>query len=723
MPSTRDMMMRLRDPGACGKARWRLRAACFQRGSYMIRRSVGFAGYLSTMPNQEVPHATPQNVLSPSPQEARVRVGMRRAAWFFGWVFMLLRVMNWNPYLPMLGVDSSWVYFLHDSWGRGAVFGRDIVFTYGPYGFVATEAFHPRTYGLMLVLQALILTGIVVGLARLARGKGAWWGVIAALWVLTEGLCARVAETVGWAMLWVTLLHGLESNSDDSERRRWHVTVACLLGVCCGLVALVKFTYLVASAGVMGVIGVDAVARRRRVPWECVAFAVSLVVLWLIAGQPLGAVGDFLRWSWETAEGFSPAMGLSGPPRELVFFALASLALAAINAARWWRDRRWWAVLSTAGVLGLCFMVFKAAFVRQDSFHSPTAVGALVAFGITVLLRERRESFAGVRRGITIGFVVLWCGGAAALAASVMSDPRAIMELPTPIRLVRSLYWNAAGVVDAARGSPNLRMRYDAACQKLRDENPLPIAGETTDIYNIQQALLIAYGANRSPRPVPQSYIAYTPRLAELNASHLRGERAPEVIFFNTETLDLRLAAMNDGPSWVEFLRWYDAAPDQAPQDSGDRSRWLRMIRREKPRSLKLESMGTVKITVGAGADLPPSAAGQVMFMTIDLAMTTRGKIENTLIRPPEIQLDLRQRDGFSPRTRFVPGAGRAGFIVSPLVTSPADIALLLASNGAPTKPRANDVVALRLWVEEADRGAYEKEASVTLYRVVVSPE
>ena len=65
------------------------------------------------------------------------------------------------------------------------------------------------------------------------------------------------------------------------------------------------------------------------------------------------------------------------------------------------------------------------------------------------------------------------------------------------------------------------------------------------------------FGNQWSPRPVLQSYSAYTKELSLQNAAHLLGERAPRNVLFNVQPIDNRLPSLEDGSSWPVLLANY----------------------------------------------------------------------------------------------------------------------------------------------------------------------
>jgi hypothetical protein len=82
---------------------------------------------------------------------------------------------------PAPGLDPSWHLATEFAGKRGLVFGRDYVFTYGPYYFLVTRLFDPATFPYVLLYDALSVAAIF-GAVTLQRS---WLGLAGAgLWLL-----------------------------------------------------------------------------------------------------------------------------------------------------------------------------------------------------------------------------------------------------------------------------------------------------------------------------------------------------------------------------------------------------------------------------------------------------------------------------------------------------------------------------------------------------------
>lgn len=63
------------------------------------------------------------------------------------------------------------------------VFGRDFIFTYGPYACIETGLYHPATYSLMLWGSLFLAIGYAILMIYLAKAAGYYWTLLYGLFV------------------------------------------------------------------------------------------------------------------------------------------------------------------------------------------------------------------------------------------------------------------------------------------------------------------------------------------------------------------------------------------------------------------------------------------------------------------------------------------------------------------------------------------------------------
>src|SRR5580704_11215105 len=68
-------------------------------------------------------------------------------------------------------LDQSWILAINEAVARHLKFGKEIVFTFGPYASIYTQSFHPATDRLMMFGSTLLALSYAIALLYLARGR------------------------------------------------------------------------------------------------------------------------------------------------------------------------------------------------------------------------------------------------------------------------------------------------------------------------------------------------------------------------------------------------------------------------------------------------------------------------------------------------------------------------------------------------------------------------
>jgi hypothetical protein len=151
-----------------------------------------------------------------------------------------------------------------------------------------------------------------------------------------------------------------------------------------------------------------------------------------------------------------------------------------------------------------------------------------------------------------------------------------------------------------------------------------------------------------------QSYLAWTPGLARLNADHLRGPDAPRFVHVEFQPVDEHLPMMEDGPSWTEMIRLYT------------RREGRMMERRRVPLTADRRDLGVRAL--GASEPLRLPAVRGVLIAEIRLKRPMTDILRGVIYRAGIQTLSLTFPGGTVQRFRLSP-ASEAGFILSPQMT------------------------------------------------------
>ena len=552
------------------------------------------------------------------------------------------------PTMPATGLDAGWMLGMNHAVRSGIAIGTDLIFTFGPYAFIYTNLYSPGLAGLHVLAGAIIAVAFVLALAALS-GRTRHPVLSSAIGVLFTLFFAQIGNPdvvyLAIPVLYLFLCCG------EVGSRKTDAAALAFLALSMALLTLAKGSLGLASISVL-VAGLLAAGSRRRFvrgALPVLAYAFALPAFWALAGQDVAALPAFARNSLDIISGYSDAMFLAGPAWQPALFCAAAAALLAVN-----RHRFGIALPSLALFLGtgaILFLAFKGGFVRQDA-HAMIAAGLLAVLGFAFLLTEPARSGP-------------WVGLAAALAAwGAITSYWMPVTPEASLRRARATIPGGIGMaIDRLRNPGLLDARYQAALARIRQAHPLLRVDGTADIYSHGQSMLLAHGVAWSPRPVIQSYSAYTARLAGLNAAHLLGPRAPDVVLFAIEPIDNRLAAMDDGASWPILLSHYE------PRQIADGWVVLHRLPADRVRPLAMTPISTGHADFGQAIPLPP----EPVWATLTMRPTLLGRLASLLFRAPMVEIVLRFPDGREARRRLVPGATPAGFLLAPFVASTTD--------------------------------------------------
>lgn len=606
--------------------------------------------------------------------------------------------------LRYVTIEDSWIQVLHLAFVQHLQFGREIVFTFGPWGFLY-GGYRPETH----LISVLVWLGLAIvfwwagwRVAELAfenrMARWLWLMGITSFTAVTTSLNID-ARLISFPLL-LLVLHYL-----DEGVRKQGVRNALLVSM--GLLSLVKFTVLILSIGIIVAMAVETVWRKRRFPWDLPVFIGAILSFWLLAGQRLGSFGPYLRTSWEMTVAFSEAMMITGPHEgEFVGgFILLAAAMVASVATGVWKRLGYFALLPLGAIAFTLFIIFKYGFVRDDRHEAVAAalvqLVSLMCLAITWPAdRERR----GVRRFSSLVPLVAACLFAG-LSFRRCEEPPFIKQWAETFLPEK---WLAP--IELLYNGGQLRQTYNQRLSDYRKAFPLPPLDGDADLYFCNQIKLFANGARYHPRPVFQSYSAYTPGLAALNADYLRSEGAAQSIVWDGITMDERYSSLEDGLSWPELLTRYDVQQVEAS--------FVRLTRSQVPRHYELKKLQERTIQFGEPLSLPQTSDGPV-WAEIDVERTPAGSVASMLFKPPELLLRTTLRCGLQWTRRFVPGMARSGFILSPFVEGGAEFAAL-ASARWPDELAGNEVISFSIIPAEnfPPIGCYRNSIQVRLYRL-----
>ena len=561
-------------------------------------------------------------------------------------VLTTLAFTAFEPLLPDPAFDGSWRYAVATAAARSMPFGRDFTFTFGPLGFLYSGFRLPSQDALYLGFHVALSVGLFAGFLMSSRPA-----MRSALILLPLAVAASAIPDAIFFLLPFSLVVGCVRRS--LSPLAWGTTVMSL-ATCDGVLPLIKGTMSLPVGGCT-VLAAGLLARERS-PFALAVPAVTIAAFlasWTIAGQRLADVSVYLSSQAEIAAGYTDAMSIFGPVGGVLAFLAFATAMVALWATAMDRGRRIAVALACALT---CFVAFKAGFVRDDG-HSLISASALLLFGLLLFLHASpRLSILGLALGV---------GGWAWVAqANVDVSPRAVAS-----RLADAASSSARSVAQRVRHPGLAFTAFERRRAEIADGFERPDDQGSYDIYPIDQTPLLASDLPWAPRPIVQSYSAYTPALASENAAHLVGAGAPDNIMFDVLPLDDRFPSLDDGSSWPSLLSYYDHRGFFAGRS------YLARSATPHPATIEPPFLNR-SVMFGEEIALPDNESEKV-WAKLTFRPSLAGQLASALFKAPLLFIDVNLRDGSKKSYRMVAGEGAAGFLLSPLIASTRDFVAL----------------------------------------------
>jgi hypothetical protein len=427
-------------------------------------------------------------------------------------------------------------------------------------------------------------------------------------------------------------------------------------------------------------------------------------------------LGEFFKRSCDIAAGYTEAVFVRGRSGEIAWFGAAACLLLAVSAALEMKIRRRPEWLLTGTLAVILFLDFKHGYVRHDDPHAWCAMVSLTSLILLLAPFAWRQLKAS-----RLKWLVVAAGVVGATAFINHADMPGFPEEPAAkVKAVLAYLGkspcvaaeSAAGLVRAAIHPGEVARVHEAGMARIRAAYPLPRLTGTVDMFAPDQAAIYANGLEYRPRPGFQSYAAFTPQIAELDRRALTGPDSPDNIIFGIEDFDARLPSLEDGPSWPELLTRYDLT-FASPQ-------FLVLKKSPAPRRYILEYLGETDCRwdqVLATRDIRPDEA---LWAEVVMRPTMMGRIRQLFYKPDDVGMRLMTTDHRESTTyRMIPGMARAGFLLSPLVTTNQDFARLYSDAGIKQlEGRAVAGMLFQAFEHPKAPFGYEKEFTIRLYKL-----
>ena len=560
--------------------------------------------------------------------------------------------------LPYSGIESSWVVGLNMAKIYGFQFGKDIVFPFGPLGFMYYPFFCEFNTWLIsatfcLFVRCLFIYSIIFMIRKLSICPRDC--VLMGIALMVALSVMRIEYELLFSIL-ILLYLSIVSPPNPKRLLMLYVFIFFLIAAA----SLIKFTAMLISFSILLFMVVFYLYKKQIGYLCCMLFVyiVSILVLLVTTGQKIANFPTYLSNSYEIARGYSSAMSLTGPSREVyvglcVVGLLIFLLLNSILKNK--PGLKYFIFIS----LGFVFVGFKHGFIRHDASHIYLFWGnALLVFSFMYITNKKQLTLLSRCLSLILIFVLI--------AFIFKGFPhQMIPDVPGKLKMVGSAVSLATN--DAAGKAQIL----ENAKSKMRNAYPLSnetlnyIGNKSMDIMPWEISLPFAYNLKWSPRPVFQCYSAYTDKLDMLNSQYFESVNAPDFLLYTLGAIDRRYPLFDEPATFRTILRNYK------PVFIDGRFIILKKTDAHYPPSSK--TIAVFDTELGKSISVPKTKGGY-LFAKIYMEYNLLGKIANLVYKSPDVYIGLMTVDGNRFLYRFIFSTARNGIFLSQYISNVADL-------------------------------------------------
>jgi hypothetical protein len=566
--------------------------------------------------------------------------------------------------MPSPGVDDSWVVGLNMAKIHGYQFGKDIVFTFGPLGFMYSPVFCQFNIwcissAFSLFAHLLLIYSIVIMMKKSSASLTDY--LLMGITLLMFALLITSAETsVEYKLLFsISILLYLSIVNPPSPNRLLilYVFVSFLMAT----VSLIKFTAIFISVGILLFMTVFCLYKKqiRQLCCMLLVYIISVLVLLVVAGQKITNFPAYLLNSYEVSQGYNAAGVINGPLKQVCvgLYAGGLLIFLLLYSILKNKPALMYFILIN---LGFIFVSFKHGFIRHDKAHVYIFAANALWFFCSMYIANKKQ-LTLLSRGLSLILIL------ALMAIIFVSYPHLLV--PDALGKLKMIGSVASLITDSAAGKAQ---KLEDAKNELRkayllnDETIKYIGNGSVDIIPTEISLLFAYNLNWFPRPLLQSQNAFTDRLDILDSQHFESVNAPEFLLYAFEAIDGRYPPFNEPATFRTILRNYKPV-----FIDGKFIVLQKADTRDRPPSKTVSVLDT-ETEFGKPVAVPKIKNGY-LFAKIYMEYNLLGKIAKMIYKPPIVGIGL-AADGSVFGQKFIFSTARNGIFLSQYIHSVRDL-------------------------------------------------
>jgi hypothetical protein len=572
--------------------------------------------------------------------------------------YLVLLIVLLFPYyqisnLPSAGIDNSWRIALEMAYQKGLIFGKDIIYTYGPLGRL-TQRISIETSNFQFFLFDVFCFGNVGFLLYYLLPKPLKVYQLVVHFGFFLLISSFYGEWMSFLLFFVSIFSGLLFLKKQNQLFLVH---AIAMGV---INFYIKANYGVIALGFVFILLCYAFfSKRLSLQNLLLYFFGSMIFLILLAFLLKTDLVTYFFSSIEIIKGYNesqsffPADRLRAVAATYSIFVLFILVFVAFIFQKLLKKDFSIPTLDSffvLGCVGVCsFVLIKYAFVRADDGHLMSFVrsASLPFLLLCSFTTEKWLKISGwclVSLNL-ISYLVFYQSIYGQLSVSIIDNLR------TKSYILPEYFKDISN-----KNTPHYNFTYPKEVLDIIGDKTVDlIPNETSEIYLNK--------LNYNPRPVIQSYQAYNAYLDRKNQEKYLSATAPDFVIFGIESTDNKYAIGDETLTLLALLQRYE--PIKIWNNR------LLLKKKEQTKTLKLVKQSSTTWEMGKrfplNSVIKADSSNQKLLSIIKVKTTYNwfGKLLNFLFQPPHLNMEIATSKGEKTIYRTVPILLNKGLIVN----------------------------------------------------------
>lgn len=546
------------------------------------------------------------------------------------------------------GLDNSWPIAIQLALKNKLIFGEEIIFTYGPLGYLATRCPIDLSRLTVFIFDLFVVSNLVYILYKPLRQL-----TIQEVAIIISGLFFSNDLFSFDVVPLLYIIMGYYLIKNLQEQNPWEIAIAAVLSLVLFFVKL-NFGLFSILIFLLFTIYLFAFSKKQR---KRIYAALCLYLIIFFASSSLLRVNltEYVLNSIEIVRGYPGAMynEISGGD---VIYLIVSIILVALIAGLlsmhllfFLKEAKWtfnkidlkelFRICFTGFfIASTCYILFKQAYTRPDLGHFPTFFKFIIPLMSLLLLSGTFPFPQILKTSIMLSLIVVTFVIQMSYTSGFLGQSK-------------RKYKHVVAYYKDLLGTKKPKHRYGNLSKAVRNI----IGNESVDIIPTEVSLAYFNNLNYKPRPVFQSYSAYTEKLDRKNAESYQGNSAPSFIISSPGSIDYRYFFWDESKTKFEILRSYDAALIE--------DNFILYKKREHPLGFKIVQLDTFKMELGKFKDV--NTFQGLTYARVKIEYSLYGKLRGFLYQPPDLHVTFLLKNGEEITYRAVNNIISSGVLIN----------------------------------------------------------